>query len=504
MNAIGYTRLSAKDQSKYSLDDQKASITDYCLKNGLELAALFSDNGQCSDTFDRADFLALEAFIKKHKGKVRYLLVMAHDRFSRDISEALSKIKEFERKYGITVLSVDEPITLDPDDPEVFILRAFKYLMANQELLSIRKRTRRGIRNAMEAGRFVNRAPFGYKNDRDESDKSVLSVEEGKASIVQHIFKQYLKGEALFQIHAEAKKLGFTKCGNSAIPRVLSNCLYAGLIKLPKTKKQPERYVKALHPPIVSEPDFWRVQQMLENKKPSKTQPKEDFPLRGILKCGCGQNMTAGWSKGRNKHYVYYNCIKHRGICVSGIKLHEQFNAILHHLSLSTEQVNYIQKNVASMLTEALNDRVKQIGEKTKTLHELDIKIEKLEDRLMNDEIEPDTYKKWFKKYNGERGEIMSELSILNSDKTDQWDRLNKHLPLLTNIPGLYEKANLEQQHMLLKRVFEHGLIYSDGVVRTTKLNAALAHNTLTLKEKGLLYVEQPNDVRDLTPVCSP
>ncbi len=44
-NAVGYMRLIFKDQSKYSLDVQEATINTYCTKYGLELVALFKDNG---------------------------------------------------------------------------------------------------------------------------------------------------------------------------------------------------------------------------------------------------------------------------------------------------------------------------------------------------------------------------------------------------------------------------------------------------------------------------
>lgn len=64
----------------------------------------------------------------------------------------LPKIKELEKKYGIKVLATNEDIDLDPDDPNVFVDRAFKYLMANSELLRIRKRTKAGMRHALESG----------------------------------------------------------------------------------------------------------------------------------------------------------------------------------------------------------------------------------------------------------------------------------------------------------------------------------------------------------------
>ena len=131
MNAIGYVRLSSKDQSKYSLEDQESAIREYCITNCLNLVAIFKDNGQKSSTFDRLDFKALELFVKRHRGEVRYLIVMEHDRFSRDLSEALSKISSLETKHGLKLVSIDEPLDIDPSDPSSFISRTFKYATAN-------------------------------------------------------------------------------------------------------------------------------------------------------------------------------------------------------------------------------------------------------------------------------------------------------------------------------------------------------------------------------------
>ncbi len=61
MNAIGYLRLSMRDQSRYSLEYQEASVKEYCTRNNMKLLAIFKDNGQCSDNFDRPDYIALIA-----------------------------------------------------------------------------------------------------------------------------------------------------------------------------------------------------------------------------------------------------------------------------------------------------------------------------------------------------------------------------------------------------------------------------------------------------------
>src|SRR3546814_9787999 len=59
------------------------------------------------------------------------------------------------------------------------------------------------------------------------------------------------------------------------------------------------------------------------------------------------------------------------------------------------------------------------------------------------------------------------------------------------------------QKHMLLNGVFDRGLVYSDGAYRTPWLHPALSHNQLKMKEKGLLYVEQPNDIWRQIPLSS-
>ncbi|WP_426671984.1 recombinase family protein [Mucilaginibacter sp. McL0603] len=497
-------RLSIRDQSRYSLEYQEESIRDYCRRNNIELTALFKDNGESSYTFDRPDYKAVEAFVKKHKGQNQYFIIMDHDRFSRNLSEALSKITELEVKFGIKVIATNEPIDIDPDDPNVFMQRAFRYLIANEELLRIRKRTKQGMRHAQESGRYVNRAPFGYINVKDVSDKSTLAIDEPRAMIIQKIYDDYLSGIPMYLIYKEVKAIGFTIKGNSAIQKVLSNCVYAGLIKVPADKKRPDRYVKAIHLPIVSEPDFWIVQEMLGNKRPSKAQPEERFPLRGILKCWCGLHMTAGFSKGKRNYYLYYRCIKHTNNNISGITLHNQFNDLLRSLSFSQDQLKTITKMVSTKLKTIIGDKENELATKSKELLEINKKIEKLEARLMNDEIEPSTYKNWFQKYSSEKALTIKDITRLKNSGPDKWQQLERFMPALTNVFDIYEKAKISAKINLVKGVFKHNLVYSEGAFRTPSISEAFAYNSLIAKEKGLLFVEQPLVFSGQNPFSSP
>jgi hypothetical protein len=67
-------------------------------------------------------------------------------------------------------------------------------------------------------------------------------------------------------------------------------------------------------------------------------------------------------------------------------------------------------------------------------------------------------------------------------------------LLLLTAIPGIFIRANLFQKHSILRRVFKDGIMYNGRSYRTRTpfINPALSHNLLRLKEKGLLFWNNP------------
>ena len=78
---------------------------------------------------------------------------------------------------------------------------------------------------------------------------------------MQRIFDLYLAGYPLFKVHQIVRSEGFKNNGHSSIKGILSNPLYAGLIFIKADKYNPERYVKGLYTPLVTEFDFWTVQE---------------------------------------------------------------------------------------------------------------------------------------------------------------------------------------------------------------------------------------------------
>ena len=487
MNAIGYLRLSTKDQSK-SLEYQESTIREYCRRNDLNVIAIFSDNGQDSYTFDRPDYRALENFIKKYKGECQYLIVLDHDRLSRNLPEALMKIAELENHHGVKVLSTNERLDLDSSDPDVFMKRAFDYMIANRELYTIRNRTRQGVRNAMENGRYLGRPPFGYRNIIG-TKKNEIEIDEKRAPIIEKIFRDYLLGIPPYIVAKNAKDMGFTLSGNGAIHKVLQNHLYAGLIKVPAFKDLPEKYVKGIHKPIISEAEFWLAQKLLSNKRPTKMRSCEDFPLRGVLKCWCGLSMTAGWSKGKKDYYLYYRCLTHTNVNIPGPRLHEEFDRLIKEFSFSREHVDLLLNFSKVLLEEPRLQRQERINGKVMELGIIKEKIASLEEKFMNNEIASSTYNTWFKKYQEEKSQIERSLK---DKKVIPVRTFEFYLPMLTNLFGIYEKCNVYQKHAIVRAVFKDNLAYGGGMFRTPFVDPSLAHNLLNISKKGLLFYEQP------------
>lgn len=494
MNAVGYIRISTKDQSQYSLEYQEQNVRQYCERNGLTLAALFKDDGESSYTFDRPDWKALEAFIKKTKS-VEYLVIFDHDRFSRNLAEALMKIKELQEKFGIKILATTESFDTDFSDPSTFMMRAFKYMMAENELWRIRSRTKAGMYHGALSGRFLTTAPFGFKNERDGNKRPILTVNEERAVIIKTIFKEFLRGLSVEQIRKIVVPMGFTLKGKSSIQHVLSNPVYAGLIKVPAYKGSPERLVKGIHPALISESDYWAVQQKLNSKR-STRQAKEEVPLRGVLRCHiCNRHLTAGNSKGNKKYYWYYVCSEHR-INLSGVKLHKHLYEILDDLSFDEKDVAWFHKKLSESISKTISEKTTNTANAQKELRKVNEKIISAEEKyLLTDDISMDVYKTIMTKLKTQQIELQKKLLEYDTDYTEYWQKLNEVLPKLRDLRQVFESFDLLKQQQFLNMVFGESLQHDGEVYRTSFLHPLFAHNRMTLKEKGLLIIEQPASV---------
>ncbi|MBV7533825.1 recombinase family protein [Chitinophaga sp. sic0106] len=486
--AIGYARISTKDQSAYSIPYQRKAIIDYCAHYELDLLAVFTDEGESSYSFDRPNWQALERFIKQHKGEVSYLIILDHDRFSRNLSEALTKIDQLEKSLNVKVLSVYEPTSTDTRSPDTFLSRAFKLLLANNELLRIRERTRRGIRLARESGRVVNTAPFGYKNKRDENDRPIIVVDPARAPIIVQMFDDFLTGLPHKRITEDARKKGFTLKGKSALVRVLTNSVYAGLIKIPAYDKKPEKFVYGLHEPLIKEDVFWRVQELLNSKPKPRITPTDEIFLRGFLYCACGAAYTGSFSRGKSmQYYLYYRCLREGRPNYRADALHAFFLILLSKLIFSQHLKAAIEGATKEQLESMLNVEILTTKNNQKEIAEIEQKCERLEECLLNDQIEPSSYKKWYSKLREQKSVLQKEIDDLARESQALQEKFGRIIPLLLNAKNVFDHCKMASRQRFMRKIFEAGLIYDGKIFSASYLHPAFMHIREELNGESLL-----------------
>lgn len=131
------------------------------------------------------------------------------------------------------------------------------------------------------------------------------------------------------------------------------------------------------------------------------------------------------------------------------------------------------------------------INHKKELLSGNQIKLENLEEKFINSEINNETYKKWSNKLNIENARLKDEIYNLSNGISEQIQDYLKLLPNMLNFKTLYEKASISQKNALIKGVFKHGIIFENDTYRTLDINPAFRHNFLNIKEKSLITFNQ-------------
>jgi DNA invertase Pin-like site-specific DNA recombinase len=491
--AIGYVRISTEDQSNFSISGQENLIKDFCIKQNFELIEVFKDEGQSAKNFDRHDWKNLETFIKKNYKDVDSLIVAKFDRFSRNLRQALETIERIEGKYNITIISVNENIGLHRNSPYYFQMRTQMLLGSEVEWRMIRDRTKFGIYTAQKNGRWINAAPFGYTNARDEQKKPIIVINTEKSKAVEIAYNMFLNGVSFEEIRKHLKTLGFVIKGNSAISDLLKNPVYAGLIKVSAYYDDPEQLVKGIHQPIISEDIWWKAQAKINSRKTQiHSIIRDEVPLRGVLKCHCNKLLTAGNSKsGSGKYFWYYKCNTHLLPNLRADVLHAKFDEILKHLTFSKAQIQNITDLATKKLKIKLEENTKSLETHKQELRKVELKIEQLENKYISNEIEKDVYFKWKPQFVLDRQELQQTVKSYSEPIEAIISKFKSSLHELENISYLYQILSTVQKQAFINIVFYNSLYYYDDCYRTENILPIFESKALVLQQKKLLIIEK-------------
>ena len=306
-------------------------------------------------------------------------------------------------KYSHTkILTPTKTYDLDDDTDETYT--EFETFMGRQELKMIKKRLQRGIKATVEAGGYISNAPYGYEQTR-VGKMPTLRIKEDEASFVRMMFDMYAnQGMGCQRIADTISAMGARPHRGEAfsrntIRRILKSPVYIGKVvwnqksciqpgKQGNNKHMviyhpPEKWivVDGIHPAIVDEDIFYRVQKMFDGHSHSPTFTGViENPLSGIVICGnCGGRMQ------RQMHErggPYLMCQRRGCIVSSQLPLVEE--AILNHLR---EEMIALPANQEPHDS----DNQKDLTEALRTI-DRDIRTARQQDNKLHDLLEQGVY----------------------------------------------------------------------------------------------------------------
>lgn len=301
-NAVIYARFSSYNQTERSIEGQIDDCMVYAERNGYHVIKSYIDRAKSgTEAENRTDFQKMIADSeKKHFDTV---LVWKLDRFARNRFDS-AKYKQKLKKNGVRLISINEPIS---DDPNGILIESMLEGYAEYYSANLSQNVKRGIRVSLEHGNYIGGiTPFGYRID----NKKVI-INDAEAEAVRFIFEQYNAGASCKQIAAALNAKGLKprlsdKFKESSFTVILKNRKYLGEYSA-NGVDYPDIY-----PQIVDADIFEAVQRKINANKraPGAGKAKVDYLLQGKAYCGhCGAPLVgeSGKSKTGAVHH-YYAC----------------------------------------------------------------------------------------------------------------------------------------------------------------------------------------------------
>jgi DNA invertase Pin-like site-specific DNA recombinase len=381
LTAYLYIRVSTDEQAVkgYSQRSQADRLTHYCKLNHFSIAqTIFEDFS--AKTFNRPEWNKLYSNLKVLKNQSPIILFTYWDRFSRNITDAYHMLEQL-RKIKVLIQAIEQPI--DFSVPESKIMLAMYLATSEVENDKRSRNVSLGMQKARLEGKWINKAPIGYKNMITADGHKYIAPHEPEATIITESFENIIKQGSgnLFEIYKEAVKKGLC-CSRSTFYHLVRSPVYCGKIIIPPKEKGKARIIEGQHKKIITVMQFEMVQKLVNDgiskSKRRVVKKSEEFILRGILICPiCNKTLTASNSQGHSKKYGYYHCFKGCSYRIRTDTLNSQFVSFLKGLKAE----DYFVRIYQVMLKDIYSEKQTDYSSKKHQIHR---EMNKLIDRSLN------------------------------------------------------------------------------------------------------------------------
>ncbi|WP_424546095.1 recombinase family protein [Sphingobacterium siyangense] len=488
-DCVIYTRVSSQQQAdNLSLATQLKACTLYAEKMSYNIAATFGGTYESAETDERKQFTSMISFVKKFKGKISYILVYSLERFSRN-DNSIWLTNEL-RKLGIEIISVTQPI--DTSNASGQMQQKMLFLFGEFDNQLRKQKCTAGIKEMLMRGDWPAQPPMGYSAIRENGKRKIVINEKGKFIRKAFEWKAY-NNYSIESIRAELAKKGVKIC-HQHLSKVFKNPFYCGLVAHNMLEGQ---IVKGNHPQLVPHDIFLKVNGLLKENPQGYNINEENpaIPLKRFLNCDhCGRPMRGYIVKAKNIHYYKCNtkaCNNNK----NATSLNNLFAKILDFFSINEAKdvIELIKRQTIAVFNQMTSGKQDDYDYLQKAHKDVLKKIDRLEERYIEEELNSELYNKFQKKYSEERSEIEEKLMKLSRQVSNLDDCIDFVIKFGRKLALKWNSADYNTKQRIQFLLFPEGIRYSKKTdrCRTFRINSVFLYiayfqQVISNKKRGL------------------
>ena len=463
MKAVILARISSKEQQDgHSLDAQIRNLENYAKRKKLDVVRTFT-LVESSTKKRRPEFDQMVRYIKRHKTKIA-LIVDTVDRLQRSFRET-PIFNDLMEKEILELHFVKENNILSKDaNSAQKLMWNMGVVMAQSYTDQLSDNVRRSMKHKVQNGEWCGLAPLGYTNViNNTTGKAFIIPDKDNADIIKRVFLEYATGAySVSELSRKTKEWGLRSrkgyaIGSQLLLTMLQNPFYYGVMRV-KGKMYTHKYE-----PIITKDTFDKCQQVQKKRAHNRsvTDTKYPYLYRGLIQCAVSdRQVTCDLKK---KKYVYLICRDpdnpRKKLWVKESTVTEQLEEALESIRIPDEYlqpaIDHVRKSVKNQISQDQNKTLKLHQERV----EIENKIDKLTDLLMNNSITQETYDRKHSALQQRHSDITVTLNEQTHDNNTLEKALITLLKLSNKAALVIKSSKTDLKRALLKTVFSNLLL---------------------------------------------
>lgn len=477
-----YVRVSTDEQAEQglSIDTQKSRLLAYCQSRGWQIYDFYIDDGYSGKDLGRPGIARLLRDIEENR--IDTVLVLKLDRLSRRQKDILYLLEDIFEPNKVDFKSVTENFDTGSGFGKAAL--SMMAVFAQLERETIQERTRMGKMEAARKGRWHGGNVYGYYY---KPGSYVLQIKEPEAGIVKKIYDLYLEGHGV--------KLIADTLNNKNIPGpsggqwtkqtvryMLSNPTYAGY------SRHKEKYYRGMHPAIIPPEKWYKVQELLKQRKSRRNLSATGALLSGVIycaECGARARSKSVWQnhpRRPKRIRQYYVCYSQDGTsrylvrdpnCRCGYKRKEEIEK-----KVITQLQNYDFEE--TLLQMQVNEEIKAIenkeknalqraGKMKKELQQVDGALNRWYEAFEKGELDPREFTGRVENLRRKRKNLEDAINELESKLQNQKHTITdkeKLISLLKNFNLIWKHADQKERKQIINGLVRAVYIHKNGQVK--------------------------------------